>query len=126
MKKFLEYLLFLSLKDLLSFSPEFIKYISKIWKIFNVLENKVLQDIFGFIEHLKFNDYDILDSSKLGWDQNSLRVLTIHASKGLEAVSGLSFLVDNACIALKPPIPEIVIAASEPPVTIISQVPNLM
>ena len=44
--------------------------------------------------------------------------------KGLEAVSGLSFLVDKACIALKPPIPASVTAASEPPVTITSALPR--
>jgi hypothetical protein len=34
---------------------------------------------------------------------------------GLEAVFGSSFLVDSACIALNPPIPAIVTAASDPP-----------
>jgi hypothetical protein len=36
-------------------------------------------------------------------------------SMGLEAVFGSSFLVDSACIALNPPMPAIVTAASDPP-----------
>jgi 3-oxoacyl-[acyl-carrier-protein] synthase II len=45
-------------------------------------------------------------------------------SKGLEAFCGSSFLVESACIALKPPIPACVTAASLPPVTITSLYPK--
>ena len=42
------------------------------------------------------------------------------ASNGREAVAGSSFLVDNAFIALNPPIPTGFMAASEPPETMMS------
>ncbi|MNT73974.1 hypothetical protein D3C72_2127380 [compost metagenome] len=51
---------------------------------------------------------------------------SLSLSKGLEAVFGSSFLVESACIALKPPIPLAVTAASEPPQTITSALPKLI
>ena len=51
---------------------------------------------------------------------------SLSASKGLEAVSALSFLVDSACIELNPPTPAMVMAASLPPVTMTSQYPKRM
>ena len=51
---------------------------------------------------------------------------SLSASNGLEAVSGLSFLVDKACIELNPPIPAIVTAASEPPEIMTSHIPKRM
>ena len=45
---------------------------------------------------------------------------SLSLSNGREAVLGSSFLVDNACMPLNPPIPAMVTAASEPPETIIS------
>ena len=51
---------------------------------------------------------------------------TRSTSKGLEAVSGLSFRMDNALEALNPPSPAAVMGASDPPVIIISALPHLM
>ena len=45
---------------------------------------------------------------------------SLSLSKGREALSGSWFLVDKACIALNPPIPAHVTAASEPPANITS------
>ena len=45
---------------------------------------------------------------------------SLSLSKGLDAVLGSSFLVESACNALNPPIPEIETPASEPPETITS------
>ena len=51
---------------------------------------------------------------------------SLSLSKGRDAVLGSSFLVDKACMALNPPIPAIVTAASEPPETIMSAKPILI
>ncbi|MNY29920.1 hypothetical protein D3C86_1639950 [compost metagenome] len=45
-------------------------------------------------------------------------------SKGLEAPSGSSFLLDKACAELKPPTDDSVMAASEPPATMIVALPR--
>ena len=45
---------------------------------------------------------------------------SLSLSKGRDALSGSLFLVDKACIALNPPIPAHVTAASEPPAIITS------
>jgi hypothetical protein len=47
-------------------------------------------------------------------------------SKGREADSGLSFLVDKAFAEENPPIADSLMAASEPPVTIRSALSHLM
>ena len=47
-------------------------------------------------------------------------------SKGREASDGFSFCVDKAFNAENPPIPDSLMAASEPPATIISAFPHLM
>ena len=45
-------------------------------------------------------------------------------SNGLDAVFGSSFLVESAIKALKPPTPLAVTAASDPPHTMTSALPN--
>ena len=51
---------------------------------------------------------------------------SLSLSNGLEAVSGESFLSQSAFKALKPPTPVSLTADSEPPVIMISDVPDLM
>lgn len=46
------------------------------------------------------------------------------AENGREACSGSSLRVERACIALKPPTPQAQIAASAPPLTMISALPR--
>lgn len=47
-------------------------------------------------------------------------------SHGLEALSGLSFLLERALQAMKPPMPEGMTAASAPPASMRSASPRLM
>ena len=90
----------------------------------------------GYHSAAKFTDFnawveaatngDVSRSKAARYDLASQVVQACANSSLSDAVSGLSFLVDKACIELNPPIPAIVTAASDPPVIITSHIPKRM
>jgi ATP-dependent exoDNAse (exonuclease V) beta subunit len=84
---FLEYIIILSFNKLINFDYEFLKYILKIFCLYRKSQNifSSNNNIFDFIEYIKKNEIQISDSEQNTWDYNSIRILTIHASKGLES-----------------------------------------
>lgn len=79
---FLNHLLNLSFKNLICFEKDFLKYIITIFDSFSKIQEQF--EMLNFLRYIKNNEIEILlQNSKPKEDQ--IRILTIHASKGLEA-----------------------------------------